>query len=122
MRQSRPAHAIMVLIRPDLGEPRIDQATPATSGGTNSGIKLAAGTKAGHGVWVRTADQGKAGASHGVRGGTGEKANSELASALWTLGLPRTVMKLASERSNTPNPSTTGLVLVSAPRSSMATG
>ena len=42
MRQSRPAHAIMVLMRPDLGEPRIDQATPATSGGTNSGIKLAA--------------------------------------------------------------------------------
>ena len=32
-----------------------------------------------------------------------------------TLGLPRTVKKLASDRSKTPNPSTPGLVLVSAP-------
>src|SRR6516165_1294258 len=97
MRQSRPAHAIMVLIRPDLGEPRLDQATPATSGGPNSPITTASAVPP-------------------------AQAISELASALWTLGLPRTVMKLASERSNTPNPSTTGLVLVSAPRSSMATG
>ncbi len=31
----------MVLMSPDLGEPRIDQATPATSGGTNNGSRLA---------------------------------------------------------------------------------
>ena len=50
------------------------------------------------------------------------QAISELAGARWTLGLPRTVTKLASDRSKTPNPSTTGLVLVSAPSSSIATG
>ena len=50
------------------------------------------------------------------------QAISELASARWTLGLARTMMKLSSERSNMPNPSTTGLVLVSAPSSSIATG
>jgi hypothetical protein len=49
-------------------------------------------------------------------------AISELASAKWTLGLPSTAMKLPSDRSKTPNPSTTGLVLVSAPSSSIATG
>ncbi len=54
MRQSRPAHFIIVLTRPDFGEPRIDQATPATSGGTNSGIRLAAPMKSFHGVLVRT--------------------------------------------------------------------
>ena len=50
------------------------------------------------------------------------QAISELASARWTLGLATTVAKFASEMSKTANPSTTGLVLVSAPSSSMATG
>src|SRR6516165_7343579 len=106
MRQSRPAHAIIVLMRPDLGEPRIDQATPATSGGTNSGIKLAAATKPLHGVLVRTTIQEKA-------------SPITTASAVPPV---QAISELASQRSNTPNPSTTGLVLVSAPRSSMATG
>src|SRR5256886_17046735 len=120
--QSRPAHAIMVLIRRDFGEPRIDQAPPPTSGGTNSGIKLAAATKPRHGVLVRTTIQEKVSPITTASAVPPAQAISELTSALWTLGLPRTVMKLASERSNTPNPSTTGLGLVSAPRSSMATG
>src|SRR5262249_6313889 len=122
MRQSRPAQAIMVLMRPDLGEPRIDQATPATSGGTNSGIKLAEASKPLHRVMVRTTIQSQATQTTQESAVTRAQAISELASALWTLGLPSTVRKLASERPNTPNPSTTGLVFVSAPRSSMATG
>ncbi len=44
----------MVLMRPDFGDPRIDQATPATSGGTNRGTMLAAPMKPLHGVLVRT--------------------------------------------------------------------
>ena len=52
-----PIHLNMVLIRPVFGEPRIDQATPATSGGTNSGSMLAAAMKPLHGVLVRTTIQ-----------------------------------------------------------------
>src|SRR2546423_11717392 len=122
MRQESPAHPIMVLMRPDFGEPRIDQATPATSGGTNSGIRLTAATKPRHGVFVRTTIQEKVSPITTASAVPPVQAISEFANAPWTLGLPRTVTKLASERSNTPNPSTTGLVLVSAPRSSMATG
>src|SRR5215468_9035459 len=122
MRQSRPAHAIMVLIRPDLGEPRIDQATPATSGGTNSGIRLTAATKPRHGVLVRTTIQEKVSPIRTASAVPPVQAISEFANARWTLGLPRTRTKLASDRSNTPKPSTTGLVLVSAPRKSIATG
>src|SRR6476619_6309693 len=59
MRQVSPAHPSMVLMRPDFGDPRIDQATPATSGGTNSGIRLTAATKPLHGVLVRTTIQEK---------------------------------------------------------------
>ena len=49
-----PNHLKTVLISPVLGEPSITQATPATSGGTNSGIMLAAAMKRLHGVLVRT--------------------------------------------------------------------
>src|SRR2546429_7189537 len=122
MRQGRPAHPIMVLMSPDFGEPRIDQATPATSGGTNSGIRLGGARKPRHGVLVRTTIQENVSPMMTARAVPPVQAISELASARCTLGLPRTVTKLASERSNTPNPSTTGLVLVSAPRSSIATG
>src|SRR5438045_4084691 len=59
MRQEIPAHPSIVLMRPDFGEPRIDQATPATSGSTNSGIRLTAATKPRHGVLVRTTIQEK---------------------------------------------------------------
>src|SRR5262252_2220609 len=122
MRQSSPAHASMVLMRPDLGEPRIDQATPATSGGTNSGIRLAAPRKPFHGVLVRTTIQEKASPIATASAVPPAQATSEFSNAWWTLGLPSTRTKLASDRSNTPNPSTTGLVLVSAPSSSMTTG
>src|SRR5215813_10089688 len=98
----------MVLMRPDLGEPRIDQATPAT--------------KPRHGVLVRTTIQEKVSPITTASAVPPVQAISEFASAPWTLGLPRTWMKLASDRSNTPNPSTTGLVLVSAQRRSMAMG
>src|SRR5262249_31532379 len=122
MRQGRPAHPIKVLMRPDFGDPRIDQATPATSGGTNSGIRLAAATKPRHGVLVRTTIQENVSPMITASAGPPGQAINKLASARGTLGLARTVRKLASDRSNTPKPSTTGLVLVSAPRSSIATG
>ena len=112
----------MVLSRPDFGEPRIDQATPATSGGTNNGTRLAAPMKPFHGVLVRTTIQEKASPIATASAVPPVQAISEFASAWWTLALPSTLTKLSSERSNTPNPSTTGLVLVSAPRSSIATG
>ena len=50
----------MVLISPVFGEPRMVQATPATSGGTNSGRMLAAAMKPLNGVLVRTTIQEKA--------------------------------------------------------------
>src|SRR5205085_12093728 len=103
MRQEIPAHPSIVLMRPDFGEPRIDQATPATSGGTNSGIKLAAATKPRHGVLVRTTIQEKVSPITTASAVPPAQAISELASALWTLGFPSTVTKLASERSKTPN-------------------
>ncbi len=46
-----------VLSRPVFGEPRIDHATPATSGGANSGRMLAAAMKPLNGVLVRTTIQ-----------------------------------------------------------------
>src|SRR3954463_1588829 len=122
MRQSSPAHRMRVLIRPDLGEPRIDQATPATSGGTNSGIRLAAAMKRRHGVLVRTTIQENASPIATASAVPPAQATSELISARWTLGLARTVRKLSKERLKPAKPSTTGLVLVSAPRSSIATG
>ena len=57
MRQSSPIHLNMVLISPVLGEPRIAHATPATSGGANSGRMLAAAIKPLNGVLVRTTIQ-----------------------------------------------------------------
>src|ERR1041384_8123090 len=117
-----PAHAIRVLSRPVLGEARIDHATAATSGGTNSGIMLAAAMKRLHGVSVRTTTQENIRQITTASAVPPPQAISELASARWTFGLPSTVMKFVSDRSNTPNPSTTGLVLVSAPSSSIATG
>ena len=104
------------------GEARIDQATAATSGGTNSGSMLAAAMKPLQGVLVRTTTQEKVRPMTTASAVPPPQAISELASARWTLGLARTVTKFASEMLKTPNPSTTGLVLVSAPSSSIATG
>ena len=112
----------MVLSRPVFGEARIDHATAATSGGTNSGIMLTAEMKPLHGVLVRTTTQENVSPITTASAVPPPQAISELASARWTFGLPRTVMKFVSDRSKTPNPSTTGLVLVSAPSSSIETG
>jgi len=54
-----PIHFRTVLSRPVLGEPRMPQATPATSGGTNSGIIEAPAMKPRSGVLVRTTIQEK---------------------------------------------------------------
>src|SRR5215216_286022 len=117
-----PIHPSVVLRRPVRGEARIDHATAATKGGANKGSRLTAAMKRLHGVLVRTTTQENVSPMITASAVPPPQAISELASARWTLGLARTVMKLASERSSTPKPSTTGLVLVSAPRSSIATG
>jgi hypothetical protein len=117
-----PTNLSTVLSRPVFGEARIDHATAATSGGTNNGIMLTAEMKPLHGVSVRTTTQENVSPMTTASAVPPPQAISELASARWTLGLPRTVMKLASEMSKTPKPSTTGLVLVSAPSSSIETG
>src|ERR1700759_2421263 len=122
MCRSMPAQRNMVLIRPVLGEPRIDQATPANSGGTNSGIRLTAAMKRLPGVLVRTTIQENDRPITTATAVPPPQATSELIKASRTLGLLRTVTKFPSDRSNTPKPSTTGLVLVNAPRRSMATG
>src|SRR4029453_14142984 len=87
IRQGRPAHPIIVLTRPDFGEPRIDQATPATSGGTNSGIKLTAATKPRPGVLGRTTIQEKVSPMITASAVPPAQAISEFASARWTFGL-----------------------------------
>ena len=79
--------------RPVFGEARIDHATAATSGGTNSGIMLAAAMKRLHGVSVRTTTQENVSPMTTASAVPPPQAISELASARWTLGLPRTVMK-----------------------------
>src|SRR4029078_10909285 len=121
-RQSMPQAASTVLSSPLFGEASTDHATAATSGGTNSGSMLAAAMNFFPGVLVRTPTQEKGRPMPSASAVPPPQAISELASATWTLGLPRTVMKFANERSKTPKPSTTGLVLVSAPSSSMDTG
>src|SRR5438270_10462562 len=105
MRQEIPAHPSIVLMRPDFGEPRIDQATPATSGGTNSGIRLAAAMKRRHGVLVRTTIQENASPIATASAVPPAQAISEFINARWTLGLARTVRKLSKERLKTANPS-----------------
>src|SRR5215470_1937960 len=122
MRHGIPAQPNSVLSRPVRGDPRIDHATAATSGGANRGSRLTAAMKPLQGVSVRTTTQEKDSPMTTAKAVPPPQAINELASARWTLGLPRTVMKLASDRLNTPNPSTTGLVLVSAPSRSIATG
>ena len=80
------------------GEARIDQATAATSGGTNSGSMLAAAMKRLQGVLVRTTTHEKVSPITTASAVPPAQAISELASARWTFGLPRTVMKLAKRQ------------------------
>jgi hypothetical protein len=75
-----------------------------------------------HGVSVRTTTHEKVRPMITASAVPPPHAINEFASARWTFGLPRTVMKFASDMSKTPNPSTTGLVLVSAPSNNIETG
>src|SRR5215468_5940828 len=117
-----PAHLKTVLSRPVLGEPRIDHATPATSGGANSGRMLAAAMKPRNGVLVRTTIQENRRPITTAIAVPPAQAISVFASASATFGLVSTVRKLPTERRLRSNPSTTGLVSVSAPSSSVRTG
>src|SRR5258707_8749152 len=122
MRQSNPIHLMKVLSSPVFGEPNITQATPATSGGANSGSMLAAAIKRLHGVLVRTTIQENASPITTATAVPPPQAIKGLISASPTLGLLSTVVKLAIESRNTAKPSITGLVSVSAPSSSISTG
>ena len=112
----------MVLIRPVLGEPRIAQATPATSGGANSGRMLAAAINPLNGVLVRTTIQENASPITTAIRVPPPQAISVLISASATFGLASTTRKLAIDRWLRLKPSTTGLVSVSAPSSSVSSG
>src|SRR5476651_1442032 len=110
----------MVLISPVLGEPRIAQATPATSGGANSGRMLAAAMKPLNGVLVRTTIQENASPITTAIKVPPPQAISVLNSASATFGLASTVRKFAIDRWLRLKPSTTGLVSVSAPSSNVS--
>src|SRR5262249_57493399 len=92
-----------------VGGRSITQATPATSGGTNSGIMLTAAMKPLHGVLVRTTIQEKASPIASASAVPPPQAISELASASSTFGLVSTAVKLSTEAFSPASPSTTGL-------------
>src|SRR5665213_1466642 len=98
------------------------QATPATNGGANSGRMLAAAIKPLNGVLVRTTIQENASPITTAIRVPPAQATSVLNSASATFGLTSTARKLATERWLRLKPSITGLVSVSAPRSSVNTG
>src|SRR5215831_14882778 len=87
-----------VLISPVLGEPRIDQATPATSGGANSGRMLAAAMRPRKGVLVRTTIQENNSPITTAIAVPPPQAISVLSSASATFGLVSTVRKLPTDR------------------------
>src|SRR5665213_1305668 len=122
MCQSRCAHLNRVLISPVFGEPRMLQATPATKGGANSGKMLAAAMKPLNGVLVRTTIQENNSPITTAIAVPPAQAISVLNNASATLGLASTTRKLAIDRWRRLKPSTTGLVSVSAPNSSVSTG
>src|SRR5258705_5843377 len=97
-------------------------ATPATSGGANNGRRLAAAINPLNGVLVRTTIQENASPITTAIKVPPPQAISVLASASATLGLASTVRKLAGDRWARLKPSTTGLVSVRAPSSSIRIG
>src|ERR1700760_4441573 len=105
----------MVLSSPVFGEPRIDQATPATSGGANSGRMLTAAMNPLNGVLVRTTIQENNKPIATAIAVPPPQAISVLNSASATFGLVNTVRKLPTDRPRRFKPSTTGLVSVNAP-------
>src|ERR1700680_1976569 len=102
-----PTAASIVFTSPLFGEPRIDQATAATSGGTNRGSRLAAAISPLHGVSVRTTTHEKVRPMTAASAVPPMQATSELARARWTFGLARTVVKFSIDRLKLLNPSTT---------------
>src|SRR6201987_5758542 len=112
----------MVLISPVFGEPRIDQATPATSGGANSGRMLTAAMNPRNGVLVGTTIPENNSPIATAIAVPPPQATSVLNSASPTFGLDSTVRKLPTERCRRLTPSTTGLVSVSAPSNKVSTG
>ncbi len=115
-------HLKTALSNPVFGEPRIDHATPATSGGANSGRMLAAAMKPLNGVLVRTTIQENNSPIATAIAVPPPQATSVLNSASATFGLVSTVRKLTTDSPRRLRPSTTGLVSVSAPSSSVSTG
>src|SRR5229473_387129 len=105
----------MVLMRPVFGEPRMVHATPATSGGANSGRMLAAAMRPLNGVLVRTTIQENASPITTAIKVPPPQATSVLNKASATFGLASTVRKFVTERWLKLKPSITGLVSVSAP-------
>ena len=79
-----------------MGEPRIVQATPATSGGTNSGSMLAAAMKRLHGVLVRTTIQEKVSPITTAISGAAAAGDQRVDQRLATFGLASTVMKFST--------------------------
>ena len=98
------------------------QATPATSGGTNSGIMLAPAMKPLNGVFVRTTIQEKARPITTARIVPPPQAASALKKASRTFSLPSTARKCSSEGLNLPKPSITGLESLMAPKNSISRG
>src|SRR5208282_2133510 len=98
------------LINPVFGEPRIDHATPATSGGANSGRMLAAAINPLNGVLVRTTIHENNSPIATAISVPPPHASSVLNSASATFGLASTVRKLPIDRCDRLKPSTTGLV------------
>src|SRR5579872_4930554 len=121
MRRSEPIHLNIVLINPVFGEPRIAQATPATSGGANSGRMLAAAMKPLNGVLVRTTIQENNRPITTAIAVPPPQVMSVLKSASPTFGFDSTVRKLPTDSPRRLRPSTTGLVSVNAPSSSVST-
>jgi hypothetical protein len=88
----------MVLIRPVFGEPRMAHATPATSGGANSGKILAAAIKPLNGVLVRTTIQENNNPITTAISVPPPQAISVFANASATFGFASTVRKFLTDR------------------------
>ncbi len=79
------------------GEPRMVQAMPATSGGTNSGSSPARAMRPFQGVLLRTTIHAKARPIATAMAVPPLQATSVLSSATWTLPLASTALKLSSD-------------------------
>src|ERR1051325_8789826 len=93
-----PSPARNAFKSPLFGEASSDHATPATSGGTNSGSMPAVAMRVLQGVLVRTTIQAKARPIATAIAVPPVQATKVLSSASPTLGLLSTAVKLPSER------------------------